>query len=219
MAIRYRYYFVEALAITILLFIGGFFIGMGIEKARNDKLAESYFNTESEIIDLSAQLDLSNLGRFTCFELTQRNFEIGNQIYQQALVFQNYENAAILTKTQMVKEHKKFDALRTLFWINSMKIKDRCGNRVFDTVVYLYNYPTSDTEEIAQQRVMERITQEIKSNAQEDVILIPIAKNLNISSLNTLISIYNLENESVALIINEEKLFLFNETEEMRAYF
>lgn len=216
---RYRYYFLEALIVTVLLFIGGFFIGMGIEKARNDRLAESYSDTESEIIDLSAQLDISNLGRFTCFELVKRNFEIGNQIYEQALVFQDYENAAILTKAQMVKEHKKFDALRTLFWINSMKIKDRCGNRVFDTVIYLYNYPTTDTEEIAEQRVMERITQEIKSNAQEEVILIPIAKNLNISSLNVLISEYNLENESVALIINEKKLFLFNETEEMRTYF
>jgi hypothetical protein len=219
MAMRYRYYFIEALVLTLFLFLIGFLIGMGIEQNRNEKLANSYLNTESEILDLGAQLDITNLGRFTCSELIKRNFYIGNQIYEQALIFEEYENSAILTKSQLVKEHKKFDALRTLFWINSIKIKDRCGNNVFDTVVYLYNYPTEEIDELAKQRVMARITQEIKSKYEKEVILIPIAKNLNITSLNTLIEYYDYINESTLLIVNEKETFLSNQTEQIRSYF
>ena len=219
MAMRYRYYFIEAFILTVLLFVGGFFIGMGIEKTRNDYLAQSYYSTESEILDLGAQLDISNLGRYTCSELIARNFDIGNQIYEQALIFQDYENAAILTKTQLVKEHKKFDALRTLFWVNSIKIKERCGEGVFNTVVYLYDYPATETESMAKQKIMARITQEIKDLAQNEVVLIPIAKNLNISSLNDLISQYDLENESAVLLINEKDVFFTNETDKIRNYF
>lgn len=219
MEMRYRYYFMEAFFLTILLFIGGFFIGMNIEQNRNANLAVSYFNTESEILDLGAQLDISNLGKFTCSELIERNFQIGNQIYEQALIFQNYEEAAIFTKAQIVKEHKKFDTLRTLFWINSVKIKSRCGSEVFNTVIYLYDYPATNIEEVAKQRVMAKITQEIKDNSMEKVVLIPIAKNLNVSSLNALTEDYAGLNESVILIVNEQRIFRYNETEKIRAYF
>jgi len=219
MAMRYRYYFAEALVLTILVFIGGFLVGLGIENNRNARLADSYISTESEIIDLGAQLDISNLGRYTCSELVNRNSDIGDQIYRQALIFEQYETSAIFTKSQLVKEHRKFDALRTLFWINSIKIKERCGNNVLDTVIYLYNYPTEDISEIAKQKVMARITQEIKSNSEKNIILIPIAKNLNISSLNTLTSNYPNMNESVLLIVNEKETFLPEQTEQIRNYF
>jgi len=219
MEMRYRYYFLEAFALTILLFVGGFIIGLSIENSRNLELANYYISTEDEISGLADQLDISNLGKYACSELIERNFYIGDQIYSQASIFEEYENSAILTKSQLIREHRKFDVLRTLFWVNSINIKKRCGNDVFDTVVYLYDYQTDELEEVAKQKVMSRITSEIKESLQDKVILIPIAKNLNISSLNSLLQDYKNTNESALMIVNEDKEFLYNQSEDIRDYF
>jgi hypothetical protein len=219
MEMRYRYYFIEALALTIILFIGGFMLGMLMENNRNAELASLYSSVEIEILDLGDKLDISNLGKYTCSELVSRNSEIGDEIYSQALIFQRYEDAAIFTKDKLVEEHRKFDILRTMFWINSVKIKDRCGSKVFDTVVYLYDYPVEDMGSVAKQRIMESITAEIKDGINENIVLIPIAKNLNISTLDSMIEKYANINESAVLIINEHAVFLSNQTAEIRAYF
>lgn len=216
---RYGYYFIEALALTIMLFIGGFMLGLLMENNRNSELATSYLSVEVEILDLGAKLDISNLGKYTCSELILRNSEIGDEIYSQALIFQRYEDAAIFTKDKLVEEHRKFDILRTMFWINSVKIKDRCGSRVFDTVVYLYDYPVEDMSSVAKQRVMESITAEIKGKIDGNIVLIPIAKDLNISTLDSMIEKYSNINESAVLVVNEDAVFLSNQTMEIRSYF
>jgi len=216
---RYRYYFLEALIFTIALFAIGFFMGFVIEQARNNELHSYYSNTENALNNLQEQLDISNLGKYTCSELIERNFDIGDQIYTQALIFDRYENSAIFTKNQLIDEHRKFDILRTLFWINSIKIKDRCGSEVFDTLVYLYDYQSEVIEDVAKQKVMARVTLEIKQDSKNSIILIPIAKNLNISELNSMIKDYDSINESTLLILNEQKAFLYNQTEQIRDYF
>jgi hypothetical protein len=219
MEMRYRYYFIEALALTLFLFIIGFLIGLNIEHNRNVEITEYYMNTEESLGILTDKLALSNLGKYTCSELITQNFEIGNQIYEQALIFERYENSATFTKSQLIGEHRKFDVLRTMFWTNSIKIKERCGEDSFNTIVYLYNYQSEEIEEIAKQKIMSSITQEIKEKAKEKIILIPIAKNLNISSLNVMMSEYDNLNESTLLIVNEDLTFLANQTEDLRKYF
>lgn len=215
---RYRYYFLEALALTIILFIVGFLIGLNIEYNRNLELIKYYNDAENHITTITDRLDISNLGKYTCPELIQRNFEIGNEIYSQALIFEEYEESAILTKSYLNQEHRKFDILRTLFWINSVKIKERCGNNIYDTIVYLYDYNPETTEDLAKQRVMSAISSEIKSSLNDRVVLIPIAKNLNISTLDNILDDYNYGNESALLIVNEKRLFFFNQTEDVRQY-
>ncbi len=216
---RYRYYFLEALLITCALFVIGFLIGLGIEQARNEYLRSSYYETEKDLLELKEQLNIKNLGRFTCEELSEKNFEIGNKIYEQALIFAEYESSAIFTKSQMIREHRKFDLLRTSYWINSIEIKNRCGKKVFSTLVYLYDYPAETNNEIAKQKVIEGLTYQIKSSAESEIILIPIAKNLDIPELDGLISKYNLNSNSVALIVDEKDVFFYSDISKIREYF
>jgi len=216
---RYRYYFLEALILTLLLFVVGFLIGFSIEQERNRELLNYYSSTENSINELQNQLDISNLGKYPCPELINRNFDIADRIYTQALIFDRYENSAIFTKMQLISEHRKFDRIRTMFWINSMKIKERCGKEVFDTMVYLYDYQPEEVDDVAKQKVMARITQEVKQNSNEKIVLIPIAKNLNISELSSIINEYEGVNESALLIVNEDKVFLYNQTRQVREYF
>jgi hypothetical protein len=214
MAIRYRYYFLEALAITIILFIVGFLLGLSLEMTRNAQLNEYYNSTQSELSVLELQLRTPGLEDINCSKLIAQNFELGDKIYQQALIFQDYETAAIFTKSELIEEHRKFDILRTMYWINSINIKKICGNDSFKTIVYLYDYPATKIEDISKQRVMEKISQEIRDSTQ-DSILIPIAKNLNITELNELIKQYPKRNESVLLIINEKDEFGYDEAKEL----
>ncbi|VVB79608.1 Uncharacterised protein [uncultured archaeon] len=215
MAMRYRYYFIEALVMTMLLFSVGFMFGLGVEKARNNYLTASYLSVEKEIADLGSELDVSNLGKYNCSQLVSRNFELGNEIYNQAKIFQEYEDAAIFTKDQLSIEHRKFDKLRTSFWVNSIRIKSMCGSDVFNTVIYLYNYPATTTEEIAKQRVMERITSDLKDLPGKGTILIPIAKNLGIKELDEQTSKYPGSNESVLLVVNEKIVFSYDDADKV----
>lgn len=215
---RYRYYFIEAFILTCAIFAVGFFIGWNIEQSRNNELTNLYYSTEDELLDLGTQMSMTNLGKFTCSELIERSFIIGDRIYEQALIFDDYESAAIFTKSQLIKEHRKFDTLRTLYWISNIKIKERCGENAFITLVYLYDYPTKNNEEVSKQRVMSKVGLEVKQSLDGKTILIPIAKNLNISSLDDILSKYNLFNESAILIVNEERVFLANETDDIRSY-
>lgn len=214
MAIRYRYYFLEALAVTLTLFIVGFLLGLSLEMTRSAELNEYYKNTQSELSTLELQLRIPDLENIECPKLIAKNFELGDKIYQQALIFQNYETAAIFTKSELISEHRKFDILRTMYWINSINIKQICGNDSFKTIVYLYDYPATRREDISKQRVMEKISQEVRGG-DENSILIPIAKNLNITELNELIKQYSKINESVLLIINEKDEFGYEEAKEL----
>jgi len=214
MEIRYRHYFIEALVITLILFIMGFLLGFSLESARNAELTEYYNSTKSDLGLLESQLKSLDVDDEECSKLITQNFELGNRIYEQALIFQDYETAAIFTKSELVEEHRKFDILKTIYWINSIGIKKTCGDDSFETIVYLYEYPATQIEEISKQRVMEKISQEVRSNTKES-ILIPIAKNLEISELTELIKQYDKVNESVLLIINEREVYGYEESKSL----
>ena len=101
----------------------GFLLGLSLEMTRNAQLNEYYNSTQSELSVLELQLRIPDLENINCSKLIAQNFELGDKIYQQALIFQDYETAAIFTKSELVEEHRKFDILRTMYWINSINIK------------------------------------------------------------------------------------------------
>ena len=63
------------------------------------------------------------------------------------------------------------------------------------------------------------MTYQIKSSAESEIILIPIAKNLDIPELDGLISKYNLNSNSVALIVDEKDVFFYSDISKIREYF
>jgi len=90
--------------------------------------------------------------------------------------------------------------LRTYLWIDSIKVKEKCGNS-FNTLVYLYDGSTKDLTKMAKQNVFSKILEEIKTNTGRNVLLIPIDVSSDLNSLNALVSKYNPENREFPIII------------------
>ncbi len=192
--------FWEALIITVFIFGVGILLGIFIENGRAGNISEMYLKSEINLLDIKVQTEILDMEDLNCEQAIQENLNFGDKIYQDAKTLDKYEAASRITDS-LIEQHKRYDLLRTLFWINSIKIKEKCGEQ-FHTVVYLYDYEPEDIELKSQQIVFSRFLSELKNEQGSDIVLIPIAKNLNLSSLNLLIAKYQLGPATV--ILNEE---------------
>ena len=101
--------------------------------------------------------------------------------------------------------HKKYDLLRTILWMSNQESLSKCDN--YNLIVYLYEYETERIDKKATQRVWSKILLDIKRE-REDTLLIPIAADQNLTSLNLLINQHEIT-QFPALVINNDKV-LYN---------
>ena len=130
-------------------------------------------------------------------------YEFADKVYIDAKMLGRYEKSNKITN-EIILEHKKYDLLRTLLWLNAINLKEKCGENKLHTIVYLYDYQTTDLTERNEQLVISNYLEELKNKNKMGFILIPIAKNLNISSLDLLLSDYNIT--KVSIIVDEKEV-------------
>ncbi len=205
MAKKYDYHsFWEALIITIFIFGLGILIGIFIENNRSDAISEIYLESEINLLDLKIQSQAFDLSGLDCQKAKESNIEFGDRVYEEAKLLSRYETANQLTDV-ILEQHKRYDLLRTMFWINSINIKEKCGG--FSTVVYLYNYGPEDIEEKNKQKVFSNFLAELKEKKADQMVLIPIAMNLNLSSINYMAQTHNISETSIlvdeSLVVTE----------------
>ena len=181
--------FLEALIITLFIFGVGILLGVFIESGRESQISELFLASDINLLDVKIQTEILNLKDINCGEAIKKNIEFGDKIYNDAKILERYEGASRIKNT-LVQYHKKYDLLRTLLWLNSIKIKEKCGNG-FHTLVYLYDYSPDELELKGKQAVFSNFLTDLKEEFGGSIILIPIAKNLDISSLDLLIKKYN----------------------------
>src|SRR3989344_3256306 len=144
MEVKKYHVFWEALIISLFIFALGIVLGVLMEDYRNQGIQLNYIHSETNLLD--AQLFSQLLDeRFNCTQIIEKNIKFGNEIYEDAQQISNYEAASQFGE-EIDEMHKRYDVLRTIFWINSIKIKDRCGED-FHTLVYLYDYLPEDLSE------------------------------------------------------------------------
>ena len=187
--------FWEALFVTILIFGIGVFLGVVLENWRSEKISEMYLISDLNLLDVKVQTQILDLEDLNCKEAIVKDIEFGDKIYEDAKILDRYENANRLTN-YIVQEHKKYDLLRTLFWINSIKIKEKCG-KDFHTVVYLYDYGSEDLGQKNKQTVFSKYLEELKDEFGNEIILIPIARNMDLISIELLTKNYGVNGTSV----------------------
>jgi hypothetical protein len=198
-----KHVFWEALVIAVFIFGVGILLGFFIENNRSSQIASMFLTSQTNLLDIQVQTQILNSGNLNCVQAVKRNIEFGDQIYQDAKTLKNYEDASRLSDT-LKEQHKQYDTLRTLFWLNSIKIRDLCGNK-FHIIVYLYNYLPSTAEEKTKQAVFSDFLNNLKQEKGNSIMLIPIARNLNISSLDTLQENYGI-NQTTILIDESTKI-------------
>ncbi len=182
--------FLEALIMALFIFGLGLIIGVLIEDARMADINNKYVGSRTNLLDIQTLSELLKDEDFSCEYKIKKNIEFGNKIYDDALTLADYEKSQILGN-KLKEQHRIYDLLRTIFWINSIELKEECP--YFHTLVYTYNYGEDDTIEKQKQEVFSRFAGELIRNNTNSIILIPIAINLDIESLNILKEKYGLE--------------------------
>ncbi|MEK6928614.1 MAG: hypothetical protein AABW65_01505 [Nanoarchaeota archaeon] len=76
---------------------------------------------------------------------------------------------------------------------------------IFHRIIYLYEYAPEDIEVKAKQSFYSRLLLDLKDRHTNNILLIPIATNMNVSSLDLIIKNYGIK-ESPVIFIDEEHL-------------
>jgi hypothetical protein len=134
--------FLEALFLTLVIFILGVLIGILFESNKLNQLNDYYIKTESSISDAFMLNLINNLNTQNCDVLKKANLDFADEIYQEAKILEKYENTRKITESMEIL-HKKYDVLRTFLWFSTIKTSEKCG-RKSSTVVYLYESQTED---------------------------------------------------------------------------
>lgn len=179
-------------------------MGYMLESSRIEKINKMYLEAEMELLDQRIQRDTLDTFDFECGALIKENIEFGDKIFEEALVIDRYEKANRINK-EIIMQHKRFDLLRTLFWINSIYIKEKC-NSDYHNLVYIYQYNEPSITQKAKQKFFSNLLLEIKEKKGNNVMLIPIAGDNNISSIDLILDKHNITEFPVILI--DEKIII-----------
>jgi hypothetical protein len=193
----------EALLLAGVVFFLGFLLGFVFESSQTNKMNEYYLSSEFYLMDAIALNSLVDEGIFDCSSLYNAYSSFADRVYQEAILLQEYESSEQITE-EMKIVHRRYDLLRTFLWANILKTSKTCENSP-NIVVYLYEYNTEDLVKKATQNVWSKVLLDLKEEQGENILLIPIASDLNIDSLNVIIKNLNISTFP-AVVINNNKI-------------
>lgn len=199
-----KHVFWNALVLTIFVFAAGIFLGFMIENWRTSQLAELYQTSELQLIDLRVQNDIFSLSSFDCDKSIEKNIDFANKLYEESKILERYDSASRISDS-VVLQHKKYDLLRALFWVNSIKIKQKC-NESYHNVVYIYDYVEPRLDIKAKQSVFSNLLLELKEKEGNNIMLIHFAGDIESYSIDLLMDMYNVTEEDLPVILIDEKV-------------
>ncbi len=203
-----KHVFWEALTITVAIFLIGLFLGMLIETSNSSKISNLYLQSEISLTDAMATSRLTEEFEFDCDAIKQSNINFADRIYQEARLLEKYEESGRLTDN-LILLHKKYDLLRTILWTSNQNSLERCNN--YNLVVYLYEYESEDVTKKATQNVWSKIILDVK-NQNDDILLLPIAADQNLTSLDLLINEHGITQFPSLVINNNQVLYTLENT-------
>lgn len=208
--------FWQALILTIAVFLIGMFIGVAYEGNKVGEVNDYYVLSEISLMDSFALSKILDVGNFNCKVLLDSNIDFANRIYDEAIILERYETSEKLSDALKLA-HRRYDLLRTLLWINVMGIPSECMENT-SFVVYLYEYNTKDLVKKSENLVWSRILFDLKQEVGDKIILIPIAADSNLNSLEPLISEFNISEYPAVIIDNKHVFTEIKTVEEFKKY-
>jgi len=212
-----KWVFLKALLVTIVIFNIGVYMGYKLEASRADKINEIYFESEMLLLDQQIQREAFDIVDLDCDLAIRANINFADKIFEDALgTIHGYEEANRLNDA-VIFQHQRFDLLRTLFWMNSMKIKEKCNSN-YHNIVYFYDYLEPSPEQIGKQNFISNLLGEIKAEKGDNLMLIPIAGDNGLSSIDLLIKKYEITELPTILIDEEIKITKIESIDDVLKY-
>lgn len=212
--------FWQALVITIFIFGIGIFVGILLENLRIGEINDLFYVSEIDLLDIRVQNEIYSKGYFNCELAIEENIRFADKIYEEGKILDNYEKASRLKPEKLMIQHKKYDILRVMLLLNSLEIKENCNNS-YSNVVYFYQYNNPRLDLKSKQNVFSRLLEELKNEYGNEILLIPMAADNDISSINILLDKYDIEFKDLPVILINEtiKITEIQDIEELRQYF
>ena len=211
-----KHVFWQALLIAIFIFVSGMLLGYLLELNRTSKIISFYQEAEVSLLDVNLQEQILDLNTFDCEQAIEEMIKFADKTYNEADILEKYSQSSKLTKG-IVFQYKKYALLRTILWANSMKIKEKCANAPH-TVIYFFEFDSDDSNMLAEQRTFSNYLGEIKKEYSSEIILIPIAGNFELNSINLLMNTYGITRLPSVLIDEKYKVEEINQLENIRNY-
>ncbi len=213
---KQKYIFLYALLLTFIVFNIGIFMGYMLESSRVSKINTMYLDAEMELLDQMTQKDALNVVNLDCDLLVEENVKFADRIFEEALLIQKYEEANKIDG-DIKFQHKRFDLLRTLFWMNSISIKQKCDSS-YHNLVYFYKYNNPTIEQESKQKFFSNLLKELKDKWGNAIMLIPIAADNDIPSINLLTQKYGIDKLPVILIDEKTKITDIENLDDIEKY-
>lgn len=197
-----KFIFLEAFLITIFIFVIGILIGISIENKNNYNSQIFYMNSEADLMDSYIWTSLISEEK-NCGVVNEETINFANKIYEKSLLLEEYDKFALLMD-DLTMLNKRYTLMKTFLWKSNLD-NFNCLNST-KIIVYLYNYNTDDLTIEAEQNVWSRLLMQLKEE-DKSLILLPIAANLNVSSLDFLLKEMNIEKIPAVIINNKEIVY------------
>ena len=195
--------FWQALVFTVIIFVLGMLFGFFLEQNRADKAQFNLLESETNVLDDELRNKILDSFNVECGLALRSTFDFADKIYLEAAKLEQYGAAAKFTDSHLFL-HRRYDLLRTLLWNQAIELKEKCGEN-FHTVVYLYQYDLDNLEIDSKQLFYSRLIFDLKQKYPDKVLLIPIAVNTDLSSVDLIVDSYDLE-DFPKIIIDERHI-------------
>lgn len=200
--VRARHVFLEAFVVALLLFSFGILVGIFIENTRVARLDKNFAQLENDILDARLLSDL--IATSDCELAASENIKFADRVFFESKLLDKYEQSNEITDA-IRQQHMKYDLLRAMIWMNSVSIKERCDSDYYN-VVYLYKYENPTLSDRAKQSVVSNLLSDLKNEKGDKVLLVSIAGDIGLPSIELLKNHYNITELPVILINEEIKL-------------
>ena len=208
--------FLEALLLTCLVFLIGLLLGVLFEQSRVSNIEDSYIQSDTSLMDSFAFNNYIDLNNLDCSSLNSYNLNFADKIYSEAKTLEDYEQSGKITD-RIKEEHKKYDVMRTLLWVDLLKTSEICPNNVH-TIVYLYEYDPKDLTKKAVNSVWSNVLLDLKVDYKEDILLLPIAVNNDVVSLNAILEDYDIKGYPSLIIDNKYVISNLTSAKDLETY-
>jgi len=197
--------YLQALVLTILIFLSGVMFGIWLDNYRLSSIRQTLL---AESIFWDDTLFLTRYSKFYTKDLCNKSLEL-NLLYNQKIYEKGREIEEIIKRnifTPEIKEElKRYTLMQAEFWLNSIELRKSC-NLTFHTVVHLQEIFPKSIEAISDNKAQANIMLSLKEKCGNKIMLIPLNADLNLTSIDAILYEYNIK-KLPAVIIDEKYVF------------
>ena len=196
-----KHAFWQALIFTLIVFSLGLIFGFFLEVVQSDNIFSRLVDSEINILDEQLRQRILTDANVSCALAKESLFSFADEIYDEAIELEEADGTGRLGDLTIL--HKRYDLLRTLLWIDAENMKKRCDSD-FHIITYLYLYNNEDIDVSSQQNYFSNLLLDFKIEYPKEVVLIPIAVDTNVESLEVLVKSRDIDNFPVIVVDGSE---------------